>query len=106
MPDISKALLTVQGIITGIGFLGAGVILHDKIGRRVHGLTTAATLWISAGLWIACGAGEWVTVLLATALIFGILIWGGPITLALHRRFPRQVAGPPPSCDPPPPAHH
>ena len=46
----------VQGILTGIGFLGAGVILHDPIGH-VTGLTTAATIWICAVLGIACGLG-------------------------------------------------
>lgn len=99
--DPAAALRTVQGIITGIGFLGAGVILHDRVGRRVHGLTTAATLWISAGLGIACAAGEWATVLLATALIFAILIWGGPVEAALHRRLRRERAAASESCPPP-----
>ncbi|HWP02816.1 MAG TPA: MgtC/SapB family protein, partial [Gemmatimonadaceae bacterium] len=47
----------IQGIITGIGFLGAGVILRGERGYSVHGLTTAASVWLSACLGIACGAG-------------------------------------------------
>lgn len=48
---------TVQGIITGIGFLGAGVIMQYEHERRVEGLTTAASIWVAAGLGMACGAG-------------------------------------------------
>jgi putative Mg2+ transporter-C (MgtC) family protein len=48
----------VQGILTGIGFLGAGVILRDPKGH-VTGLTTAATIWIWAVLGIVCGLGYW-----------------------------------------------
>jgi hypothetical protein len=48
----------VQGILTGIGFLGAGVILRDPKGH-VSGLTTAATIWICAVLGIVCGLGYW-----------------------------------------------
>ena len=51
----------IQGILTGIGFIGAGVILHDRGGRTVHGLTTAASVWISAALGIAAGLGAWVS---------------------------------------------
>lgn len=44
------------GIVTGIGFLGAGVIIKESAGF-VSGLTTAATLWFNAGVGMACGAG-------------------------------------------------
>lgn len=45
-----------SNIVVGVGFLGAGVILEDK--GRITGLTTAATIWFSAALGMACGAGE------------------------------------------------
>src|SRR5688572_8358529 len=48
----------VQGVITGIGFLGAGVIMQHEAERRVEGLTTAATIWVAAALGMACGAGQ------------------------------------------------
>jgi putative Mg2+ transporter-C (MgtC) family protein len=48
-------LRAVAGIIGGIGFLGAGSIIQSS--GRVHGLTTAASIWASAGLGIACGLG-------------------------------------------------
>src|SRR5947208_539330 len=43
-------------IVTGIGFLGAGSILRDR--RHVHGLTTAATIWVNAAIGMAIGAGQ------------------------------------------------
>ena len=46
----------------GISFIGAGVILRDTEARRVEGLTTAATVWITAALGIACGLAAWTTV--------------------------------------------
>ncbi|MCY1433931.1 Protein SrpB [compost metagenome] len=47
----------VQGALTGIGFIGAGVIVHHERRYRVEGLTTAATIWLSAMLGLACGLG-------------------------------------------------
>src|SRR5688572_32571272 len=44
----------VQGIITGIGFLGAGVIMQYEREKRVEGLTTAASIWAAAALGMAC----------------------------------------------------
>src|SRR4029077_864175 len=60
--DTAAVSRVMQGIITGIGFLGAGGILHEESGRRVRGLTTAATIWIVAALGIACGVADWAPV--------------------------------------------
>src|SRR5690242_12809471 len=49
----------IQGLMVGVGFIGAGVILRDTSTNRVHGLTTATTVWIAAALGIACGLGQW-----------------------------------------------
>jgi len=59
----------IQGILTGIGFLGAGVIVHTQHHFRVHGLTSAACTWFAACLGIACGAGQWRIVGIALAAI-------------------------------------
>jgi putative Mg2+ transporter-C (MgtC) family protein len=49
----ADASRVIQGVITGVGFIGAGVILHPATaGNQVHGLTTAATIWVTAG----CGS--------------------------------------------------
>ena len=63
-----------QGIITGIGFLGAGVILQGPDIKKVKGLTTAAAIWVTAAIGMLCGLGELKIALVATALALGILL--------------------------------
>jgi putative Mg2+ transporter-C (MgtC) family protein len=61
------------GVVVGIGFLGAGVILHRE-GGIVAGLTTAATIWAVAGLGLAAGSGLYLVSAVATVLILGVLL--------------------------------
>jgi putative Mg2+ transporter-C (MgtC) family protein len=61
------------GIVTGIGFIGAGVILH-RSGGAVIGLTTAATIWVISGIGVAAGAGLYIISAVATALTLIILL--------------------------------
>jgi len=56
----------MQGIVSGIGFLGAGAILRD--GMRVEGLTTAAGIWMTAAIGMAVGMGQEMLALLTTLL--------------------------------------
>lgn len=60
-----------QGIMTGIGFLGAGVIFKE--GLTVRGLTTAASIWITAAIGILAGIGLYFALIVATALTLGTL---------------------------------
>ncbi|VVC00445.1 MgtC family protein [uncultured archaeon] len=60
-----------SGIVTGIGFLGAGTIFKDK--DRVKGLTTAADLWVIAAIGMAIGFGYYVMAAVSTVLLFGVL---------------------------------
>jgi putative Mg2+ transporter-C (MgtC) family protein len=60
-----------QGIMTGIGFLGAGVIMKE--GLSVRGLTTAASIWITAAIGILVGIGFWFPAAFATAIALGTL---------------------------------
>jgi putative Mg2+ transporter-C (MgtC) family protein len=60
------------GIVTGIGFIGAGVILH-RTGGEVVGLTTAATIWAVAAIGLAAGAGMYIISAAATALTLAVL---------------------------------
>lgn len=60
------------GVVVGVGFLGAGVILHRE-GGAVAGLTTAATIWAVAGIGLAAGAGLYIVSAVATAIILGVL---------------------------------
>jgi putative Mg2+ transporter-C (MgtC) family protein len=60
-----------QGIMTGIGFLGAGVIVHERL--SVRGLTTAASIWITAGIGILAGIGFYLPLVACVGLTLGIL---------------------------------
>ncbi|MEE1656353.1 MgtC/SapB family protein [Microvirga sp. CF3062] len=65
----------VQGILTGLGFLGAGSILRAKDGTEVQGLTTAATVWIAAGLGITAGLGAWFITVAGTLVTLFLLTY-------------------------------
>ncbi len=69
-------LRAVQGVLTGIGFLGAGVIMHAQGRDEVHGLTTAATIWISAIVGVVCGAGQFSLAISIFAISWFLLIGG------------------------------
>jgi putative Mg2+ transporter-C (MgtC) family protein len=66
----------VQGILTGLGFLGAGVILRDRSRMRVYGLTTASTVWIAAGLGVTAGLGAWFLTFAGTLVTLLLLTYG------------------------------
>ena len=62
----------IAGIVTGIGFIGAGLILRDPAGH-IRGLTTAAAIWAIAAAGVLAGAGRFVVATLTTALFLAIL---------------------------------
>ena len=99
--DPNAASRVIQGIITGIGFLGAGVILRREGGRTVRGLTTAASVWVVAALGIACGLGRWVPVVVGTLLTLAVLLFGGPLEDLVHRLRGRTSASREPPRDRP-----
>jgi putative Mg2+ transporter-C (MgtC) family protein len=74
----------IQGILTGIGFLGAGVIVRAEHHVRVRGLTSAACTWLTACVGIACGAGHWRVVTVGLVLTFAVLTMGGRLERRLH----------------------
>jgi putative Mg2+ transporter-C (MgtC) family protein len=71
MPDLSRVL---QGIVSGIGFLGAGAIIKLSEDKEIRGLTTAASIWLTAAIGIAAGMGRETTAVLSTALALCILM--------------------------------
>jgi putative Mg2+ transporter-C (MgtC) family protein len=98
----------IQGILTGIGFLGAGVIVHAEHHFRVRGLTSAACTWLSACVGIACGIGQWLIVAIALVIAFTLLIVGRRLEHWLHRSFggkdepePESAASASPTDKPP-----
>lgn len=82
------ALISLQGfsgaepsrvaaqVVTGVGFLGAGTIMHD--GVTIRGLTTAASLWVSAAIGLAVAVGRWPEAVFTTALAF-LTLWVLPV---------------------------
>jgi len=74
-----------QGIMTGIGFLGAGVIMRE--GLSVRGLTTAASIWITAATGILAGIGFYFPLLLSVVLTLGIL----SVFRRIEARMPTQI---------------
>jgi len=77
--DIFKGITTVDptriaaGVITGIGFLGAGAIIRS--GEAVKGLTTAASLWIVAGIGLAVGCGFYLAAVISSVLALIVLLF-------------------------------
>lgn len=68
--DLSRV---IQGLIAGIGFLGAGSIIKGDDGEKVRGLTTAASIWLTAAVGMAAGYGREATAVLSTLLALAIL---------------------------------
>jgi putative Mg2+ transporter-C (MgtC) family protein len=73
----------IQGIVTGIGFIGAGAILKLQEKREIEGLTTAAGVWMTAAIGIAAGLGRW-----GLALVSTILTW---ITLSALQKIEARM---------------
>ena len=69
----------VQGILTGLGFIGAGVIIHDRVTDKVYGLTTAATVWATAIIGALCGIGAWRVTFALGCVVAVVLLVGGPV---------------------------
>jgi putative Mg2+ transporter-C (MgtC) family protein len=77
----------VQGVLTGIGFLGGGVILHSPQGRKVRNLTTAATVWVTAAIGIACAVASWPVLGIGLAFATVLLLLGDRFDKWIARRF-------------------
>ena len=71
-------------IVTGIGFLGGGAILRNR--DTVHGMTTAATIWVNAAIGVACGIGQYELATVSTALTLVVLVVLPPIETYFERR--------------------
>jgi len=83
--DAQSVSRVLQGLITGLGFLGAGVIIHEQRSKRVHGLTTAASLWACALIGAAFGAGQFALGGLSLGAILLTLAIGGPLERLIAR---------------------
>ena len=75
-------------IVTGVGFLGAGAIMRQ--GSDVHGLTTAASIWVAASLGMAVGFGYYAIAAFTTFLVIVMLVAIRPVELRFFRRNRRK----------------
>jgi putative Mg2+ transporter-C (MgtC) family protein len=70
---VDELVHVIQGTVSGIGFIGAGAILKAPSTERIHGLTTAASIWMTAALGIAAGLGKYWFALLAALVAWAVL---------------------------------
>jgi putative Mg2+ transporter-C (MgtC) family protein len=90
--DPNAVSRVLQGILTGIGFLGAGVIMRDPNGH-VTGLTTLAAIWVCAALGAACGLGYWFILGIVFGLTLIALAFSGAIEHLAERLIKYDRSG-------------
>ena len=76
----------IQGLLAGIGFLGAGAILHSPRTSHPHGITTAAAVWVTSILGTVAGLGQLIAALAGTAIALVLLLLGHHVDAAVQRR--------------------
>ena len=86
----ANASRAIQGIVTGIGFLGAGVIVKGGSKLHVHGMTTAAAIWVTAALGISCGVGAYLPVAVSLILLLLLIGIGGRIDRIIDARWMKK----------------
>jgi putative Mg2+ transporter-C (MgtC) family protein len=91
MGDAAAIGRIAQGLVTGVGFIGAGVIMRDGE-SHVQGLTTAASVWGCAILGICCGAGDFAVATAGVVLALAILLLGRPLERGIARLTKDEVA--------------
>ena len=89
--DMSGLSRVIQGVVTGIGFIGAGSILKLSEQREIRGLTTAAGLWMTAAIGVAVGLGSLGVALIATAVTLIVLSLIGAVEARLEKRVKDQA---------------
>ena len=77
----------IQGVVGGIGFLGAGVILRGDDGQRIFLVATALSIWVTAALGVACGLGAFRLVAVSVIAVALILVFGAKIDYAFHGKL-------------------
>lgn len=79
----------IQGVVSGIGFLGAGVIMRD--GLNISGLTTAASIWLVSAIGVMVGLGFYAAAIFLSVIAYGFMMWGGRLELVLPSRYAVSV---------------
>jgi len=94
-PDATSRVVqgVLQGVLTGVGFIGAGVVLRSEAdGHEAHRLTTAATVWATAVLGIACALASWNLILLGLFFTVVLLVVANPLERIVERLAARRAA--------------
>ena len=95
MVDVTEGSTTriAAQIVTGVGFLGAGALIQDRHG--VHGLTTAATIWLVASIGMACGAGfhglAAISTLIVVIVLVGLLKLAKPLARYVEKHKTQRI---------------
>jgi len=94
-PQFTDPTRVIQGVVTGIGFLCAGVIMRE--GMNISGLTTAASLWAASAIGILLGMGFYFAAIALTLLCASLMMWGAKLEAALpsHPAIAVQLQGQP-----------
>lgn len=88
-PDAMSRVVqgVLQGVMTGVGFIGAGVVLKLPDDARVRGLTTAASVWVTAALGVACALASWPLIAFGVLLTLLVLVLPRRLAKALGKDF-------------------
>lgn len=94
-PDSTSRVVqgVIQGVLTGVGFLGAGVVMQREGKGEVKNLTTAAAVWVCAALGIACGLAAWSVVAVGIGLTLVVLVLMEPLDGLVERLRARRRDG-------------
>jgi putative Mg2+ transporter-C (MgtC) family protein len=82
--EYNAASRVIQGIVAGVGFIGGGVILRREDEKGVHGLSTAASIWVVSAIGVAAGFGLWRSAVTSVLLALVILSLGRPVDRVLR----------------------
>jgi putative Mg2+ transporter-C (MgtC) family protein len=95
LPQFIDPTRVIQGVVTGIGFLCAGVIMRE--GMNISGLTTAASIWVASAIGIVLGMGFYFAAIALTLLCAALMMWGSRLEAALpsHPAIAVQLRGAP-----------
>lgn len=69
----SDSSRVASGVVEGVGFLGAGIVIFERASGQIKNVTTAAGIWVSAAIGMAVGSGAWLFALIITLLVWSIL---------------------------------
>lgn len=85
-PDPNAQARVLAGLVTGIGFIGAGAILKLRGEESVHGTATAASVWTTGAIGAAMAYGEYLIAILLSAVTFATFRWMTPLKEAVEQR--------------------